>query len=79
MRKCFSLAVCLTALLALSACVGTPIGCLKSIQAAFPYGEIKNVPGMNYSFIIKDKDGSIWYAETKAVINSNITEKIRIF
>jgi len=63
----------------LSACDYSREGALSSVKSSFPNGTINKVPGQNYSFIVQDKDGFIWYVETHSLLNDDMTNQVRLF
>lgn len=53
--------------------------CFESVQKAFPEGQIVVIGKDGWNFVVKDKDGSIWYVVTGNGTNTNITEKRKLF
>jgi hypothetical protein len=57
----------------------SPGKCMESVQKAFPEGDWKNVPIQYYKFIVRDKDGSVWWVETFNFTDSEISSKVKLF
>jgi hypothetical protein len=53
--------------------------CFMSIQKEFPNSQICVVDRNGYRFVVKDKDGLIWYVETRNYTNTNISLKQKLF
>jgi len=49
----------------------------ESVKKRFPNGEVAFIGGDQY--IVKDKDGSIWYVVLTKVFNSKITWEEKLF
>ena len=53
--------------------------CFQSVQNTFPGGKVVVLGRDGYKFVVKDKDGSVWYVETMNSSDTNITKKIQLF
>lgn len=53
--------------------------CYESAQKAFPEGQVVVIGKHGWHFIIKDKDGSIWYVVAENDTNTEITERRKLF
>jgi hypothetical protein len=52
---------------------------MDSVQKAFPEGEWKSVPANNFKFLVRDKDGSVWWVETLNFSDSEVSSKLKLF
>lgn len=57
----------------------SPAKCMESVQKAFPEGDWKLVPAQYYKFLVRDKDGSVWWVETINFSDSEISSKVKLF
>lgn len=72
--------VLLIFVMAILSCSGWDRGkCYDSAQKAFPEGRVVVIDETGWRFIVKDKDGSIWYVVAGNDTNSDITEKRKLF
>jgi hypothetical protein len=56
------------------------IKCYNSVEKMFPEAiEIKQPIGRKYTFIVKDKDSTIWFVRTMNHGNANVSDKQIIF
>jgi hypothetical protein len=68
------ISLCLLLLLFIVGCdAGDLMKTYKSVEREFPNAEIRRIGGRSYQFIIKNNDGTIWYAETNNFTNPDIS------
>jgi hypothetical protein len=60
-------------------CTPNPVESLKNIQDNFKNAEIKNIPGSQYRFIVKDTNNIIWYVECLNMFDNNVSGSVEIF
>lgn len=53
--------------------------CFENVQIAFPQGQVVPIDENGYRFIVKDKDGVIWYVKTANITNADISSKRKLF
>lgn len=52
--------------------------CQENVSNAFPDSEVVQTPN-GYRFIVRDKNGNIWYVETMNMFDANVSGKVLVF
>jgi hypothetical protein len=55
-----------------------PSKCKESVVREFPNFEVTDIPGDSYSFLVKDKNGNLWFVKTLSLFSPNISSIRRI-
>lgn len=53
--------------------------CRASVLEAAETDDVVNVPGKDFSFIVRKPDGSVWIYKTMSVKSPEVTEKLMLF
>lgn len=53
--------------------------CRQAVVEQFATSDVQQLPELPYAFIVRSRDGSVWYVETRGARKAEVTHATQLF